>query len=396
MHVALDCFDQAIRLEPTYLWAWYARGMAHQRMNWPSQAIADFETCISATGITMQSGVEGQALEDARFLNHKAKLWRTECRMQMLAFEKARDEYRELLGGEGSNEWNLGTKIAETYLRERDFVSALRTYEDMLSVPEIADYHGAYTTLGYIEGLLENPAKAHLRLQEALQRERQPTLYPRLWLHILAPDEQKADALDQLKRFVTHPPGDLNDWDLQLGQFMGGDLPLEDFQNAAAMEFTRRKVAAVPLDDLMCEVWFYVGLHLERQGSTDEAVEAYKQSLAFRPRTFKWEWAYARLHYAKLVRTPKELPSGLPNNSPPRTHIFRHTAEPGYEGLILGDNAECGGADSILEELRRMGPKGDLLLSVSRGGIPRTEVIGVPIPPTAESQAPPKAPAEPK
>ncbi|MFT4647394.1 MAG: tetratricopeptide (TPR) repeat protein [Glaciecola sp.] len=383
--IAMRCFDQAVEKQPDYLWAWYARAMAHQRLLTPDLAIMDFEKCIGLASQTIKANADESAVSEARFIKYKARLWLADCRMRMFLFEEARKEYRAFYADNGNNPWDLGIKLAESYQRERDFVSAIATYESLLEVPQYAAFDGAYNSLGYLEGLLENPNKAAQRLNEALQRERRPTLYPRLWLWILAPDDQKAEALEQLNRFITHPPGDLSPWDLQLGRFMAGDGTAQDFMAAANQEVERRKTEAVALDDLMCEAWFYSGLHLEQKGSKDEAVEAYKKALAFRPAAFKWEWAYARLRFALLVREPAVHPSGTENNSPPRTHVFHVPGKTSVGGAIYYfDHGDYDFQEWILGELRESGPRGDVILRITDIGhpgifsAPQMEVIGVP------------------
>jgi hypothetical protein len=111
----------------------------------------------------------------------------------------------------------------------------------------------------------------------------------------LAPDERKAEALDQVQRFLAHSPGDL-----ELGRSMAGKILIGNLLAAASKELERRKTEAEPLDDLMREARFYAGLRQEWNGTAAAALEAYKHSLAYPPKTFKWEWAYARQHFARL------------------------------------------------------------------------------------------------
>lgn len=390
---AMDCFDQAVWEDETYAWGYYARAMVHMRLGEFYRAQQELRMCIGLANSIAKSGDE-TARSESEFIRYKARLWSAECSMRVYEFEKAREQYRSFYADNGNNAWDLGIKIAETYQRERAFLAAIQTYEELLNVPEYADYHGAYNYLGYLEGLLENPDKAAHRLNQALERERQPTLYPRLWLWILAPDEQKQDALDQLNRFLTHPPANLSHWDLKLGRFLTGEGTQEEFLTQARVERARRKIAAQSLDNLMCEVWFYAGLRQEWRSSKDEAIAAYKKALAFRPIAFKWEWAYARLHFARLLRSPENLPSGLPNNAPPGVHRV-YLYQGGPDGL----------GDMGLEELREHASKGDLILSFSGGSspfapkwTPQMEVVGVPQPtPPAKPKAtaPPKAAAKP-
>ncbi len=367
--VALECFDQAVARQPDYLWAWYARAMARQRLGSYARAIRDFEHCITLAQKTIDGGEDETAITEARFLKKKARLWRSDCRMQLFDFEIARSEYRAFYADNGDDvdaTWNLGIKIAESYQRERDFSGAIQTYEALLEVPRYADFHGAYTFLAYLEGLHENQEKAYARLNQALARERRPTLYPRLWLWILAPTEHKAETLDSLKRFVANPPGDLSPWDLTLGRFMTGALTAEAFLAAAKVEVERRKLEAIALDDLMCEVWFYAGWHQEQEGSSELAIAAYREALAFRPAAFKWEWAYARLRFARLMRAADPQSQLREDPGPPRTTRLWQGAGP------FGEINE-----TLLEATK---PAGDLLLFLERdeyGRTPKIKVIGL-------------------
>ncbi len=90
--VALECFDQAVAQQPEFLWTWYARAMAHQRLGSYARAIDDFEHCISLAQATIAEGAYEDAITQARALKFKARLWRSDCRMQLFEFETARSE----------------------------------------------------------------------------------------------------------------------------------------------------------------------------------------------------------------------------------------------------------------------------------------------------------------
>lgn len=309
---ALEGFDRALELQPDYYWGWYARAMAENALDRPFDALADLDRAVDVANAAIEAaGADDDASLDPRFVRYKARQWRADTCMRVLDFDRAREEFRAFYAENGNNRWDLGFSIAETYLRERDFAGAKATYQELLKNDDYATYDSPYAQLGYLAGLLGDRETATRRLDEALERELKPGLYLRMWLWILATDDRRAGALAELTDFVAHPPADLSPWDLELGRFVTGEGTVDDFLEKARAEEQRRMSAAQPLDDLMCEAWFYAGLRWEEQAATIiektdrertlfEARNSYSRSLRFSPPAFKWEWAFARHRMTRL------------------------------------------------------------------------------------------------
>lgn len=303
---ALDAYGRSLALEPSSYWAHYARGMAQHNLDRFWDGLADYDQAEELANQVISQGEGASGYDDARFVRFKARQWRADTRMRVLENETARVEFRSFYADNGNNQWDLGYSLAETYLRERDYAGAKETYEHILETEEFAAFDSTYSQLGYLAGLLgENDAAASW-IRQALENELRPSLYPRLWLWILAPGPLRPAAESDLAGFLEHPPGDLSAWDLRLGRYVLGDGTDQEFLEHARAERKRRMEAAEALDDLMCEVWFYVGLRREvvavaEKSALKHAVDAYRFALGSRPRQFKWEWEYARLHLAQLT-----------------------------------------------------------------------------------------------
>ena len=146
---------------------------------------------------------------------------------------------------------------------------------------------------------------------EELAHEFSPSLYTRLWLWILAPEDKRARYRSDLEELLEHPPQNVTEWDARLGRFALGQGWDEEFVEAARAELARRLDAGEAPGDLMAEVWFYIGLRHEQQaqrGSDEFRIEeltkardAYRGALAEDPTAFKWEWEYARNGFARVA-----------------------------------------------------------------------------------------------
>ncbi|MFT7676235.1 MAG: tetratricopeptide (TPR) repeat protein [Planctomycetota bacterium] len=305
---ALGLFDSVLELEPDYHWAWYARGMARNRLGQPFQALADYEQSVRVANGRIAAAEDPQSSEaDALFVRFKARQWQADTRIGVLAFDQARQEFREFYADNGGNPWDLNFALGESYLRQRDLGGAATLYGELLGVRDFVSFDRIHSELGYLAGLRGAPVEAHAHLHAAIQRERVATLYPRLWLWILATPERRSEAADDLGAFLEHPPASLSAWDLTVGRFLLGTGSSADFLRAGSMEEQRRMEVAVPLDDLMCEVWFYAGLKYERAGDSAKATRAYALALGYDPPKFKWEWAFARAGFARLMGQRSEL-----------------------------------------------------------------------------------------
>jgi tetratricopeptide (TPR) repeat protein len=304
---ALGAYARSLVVDPSSYWAHYARGMAERNVDRLWDAIGDYDQAVERADLLIGQGAGVAGYDDARFVRFKARQWRADTRMRTLENETARVEYRAFYADNGDNQWDLGYSLAQTYMQERDYTGARETYEHILTFAEFATFDSTYYELAYLAGLRGERELAASLIEQGLEHELQLSLYPRLWLWILAPDEGRAAAEADLADFLEHPPGSVTAWDLQLGRYLLGDGADEQFLEAARTERERRMQAAEDLGDLMCEVWFYVGLRRELRATEEDAVriksavEAHRNALAFRPRQHKWEWEYARAYFARLA-----------------------------------------------------------------------------------------------
>jgi tetratricopeptide (TPR) repeat protein len=234
------------------------------------------------------------------WVRFKALEWRPEVLMRMHAHERAREALDAFHAEFSNNGWPGLIARAESQLRERDFAAALATYEAITS--EYGSDPEAHALAAYVHGLLGDRDAATAALQESIRRELQPGMYTRLWAVLLATQEHRPAAEAELRDFVDNAPQSVSAWDRTLGRFVLGAGGPAELLDAARLERGRRVEHGEPLADLMCEVWFYVGLRHEAAEERTDALAAYREVLSFRPRAFKWEWAYARLRFADLVQ----------------------------------------------------------------------------------------------
>ena len=308
---AVAAFERAEALDPDSAWAPWAAALARWELDELQAALAAFDRAIDVANRAIDAAGEGDpAARDALFVRFKARQWRADTRMRAFEFERAREEFRSFYADNGNNRWDLGYSLAETYLRERDFAGARAVYEDLLTVEEYRPFGSTYAQLGYLAGLCGEPGPAVEWLEQALVFERAPTLYPRLWLWMLAREEtRRAAAEDDLDAFLRNPPAEVSAWDLRLGAFVLGRTSVDEFEAAARAEEARRLAEAEALDDLACEAAFYAGWRLERDAERAgdgeallrRALAAQHRALGFAPRQHKWEWEYARSAFARLA-----------------------------------------------------------------------------------------------
>ncbi len=330
---ALRSIDRALALEPESYWAWYSRGLALLRLGRPFEAIGDLDRCVQVAAAAADGAPDQASRQDPEYVRFKAREWGAEARIRVLLFEEAREEYRAFHADYGANAWNLAFDLTQTYLRGRDFESARETLEELLGVNDYSNFDRAYADLGYLAGLRGDREDATKRLEEALGRERAPSLYPRLWLVILGTDGALPRAKKGLQGFVDHPPREVPGWDLELGRFGLGLRSADEFLASAERELERRRANGTNLDDLMCEVHYYVGWHHEQAGRYQQAQASYWSALEFVPERFKWEWAFARVGYAR-VAAQRGLGSHLPAaaaGAGVRTLVHRIGGEPQTE-----------------------------------------------------------------
>ena len=303
---ALAALDRALELDDSGYWTHYARAMARAALGDNAGALDGYGDTIDRANAALEAGDEAAA-----FVRFKARQWRCEVLMRALDFEAAREEWRSFYADNGNNQWDLGYSLAESYLRERDYANARRTYEAILETPEFVPYSSTHEQLGYLAGLQGDTAGVVARLEEALAHEFEPSMYTRLWLWILAPEAERERYGTDLEELLDHPPPNVTEWDAQLGRFAYGQGWDEEFVASAREELVRRLDAGEAPGDLMAEVWFYVGLRHERQArraaedfrieELKRALDAYRRTLAEDPGSFKWEWEYARNGFARVA-----------------------------------------------------------------------------------------------
>ena len=287
---------RAIGIDDQDPWCSLARGVLQTELGSPEAGLADLQRTVTLAAVRMEaSGAEGS---DA-WLRFKALEWQSEALMRAGRFAEAREQLGAFHSEFSENAFPLHIALAECRLRERDLAGARAEYEAILELFP-AD-HQAYALLGYVHGLLGDRESATARLGEALRRELTPGLYTRLWLWILATDDARAPALEELRAFVASPPSSLSPWDRVLGGFCVGEIPEEDFLTAARTECERRVEAGEAVDELLCEAWFYVGHCNELANEPERALLAHAEALSTRPPGWKWEWAFARLAHARLA-----------------------------------------------------------------------------------------------
>lgn len=311
---AYEGLRQATALDPEHLWSWYARGLAAGGLGQPFAAIDDLDRCIAILNHKIELRPEGTAPGSDDFMRFKARKWRAEMLMRSLQFAEARQAFRSFYADNGNNRWDLGFGLGEAFLRERNFAGARRNYEEVLGLENYDEYSAPFEQLGYIAGLTSEWERSSEMLRAALEREIEPGLYLRLWIWVLCPERERADARSELEEFLENPPSSLSAWDGRLGRMLMGEGTIHEFKTAARAERERRLGVAQPLDDVVCEALFYSGLRLMREGDTRHALRHFHDALRARPATFKWEWEYARFYGAVCVEA--EAPAVVQGGAP--------------------------------------------------------------------------------
>lgn len=330
--LALTSFAESTTQAPNYYWAYYSSAMALANLERFPEAIERFDGAVRVTNAIMDSG----AADDwAPFVRFKARQWRADAHLRFFDFERARTDLVSFYADNGNNQWDLGYSMADAFLRESDFASARAAYVAIAENAEFQVYDSTFAELAYIAGLARDPEGAVRRIRQALEKEFQPTLYPRLWLWLFADGELREKAAKDLAAFLEYPPATLSDWDRALGKFLIEGRDIGAFIELAESERTRRMDEGVALDDLMCEVWFYAAKWDERRGHTEEALASYRRALAFRPRVHKWEWSYARHGLSTLAAASNLSPD--PGFDLDGTRIVLHPDKPLNGGPLSGE-----------------------------------------------------------
>lgn len=372
---AVSALQTSLALEPKDPWARYALGTAHAAFGHNEQASSDLKLAVEYADERIASDGEQGSIPWLRF---KALQWQPEVQLRAGQFVVARQGLERFHAEFSNNAWPGFIAAAESYNRERDFAGARAQYQSARDSFPSDDQ--AYALLGYIAGLQNDRELASKQLQAALDRERVPTLYPRLWLWILATDEVRQSAREDLQSFLSNPPDSLPAWDRYLGQFMLSGNDSDSFLAAAAEEKSRRIDAHETVDNLMCEAAFYAGLHLELAAELDSVIErgmekrsraqaAYARALEATPQNWKWEWAFARLHFAQLSSS----------NSSPLEANFQIEGDQIRVGELRGTierlRWHVPGQEKYQTELNREPLRGDLLMVQLRTDDGRREYV---------------------
>lgn len=300
--LALGALSRAIELNPTDAWSPYARAMAHTSAGQQQLALADLKLALA------KAQAAGQTQDAMRF---RALEWLPEVLMRSGRHAEARAALRSFHSEFSNNTWPMLIALGESFQRERNFAGAREIYQQ--TIQEYPSDFQAYALMGYLDGISGQPESAAESMRLAIRNERFAGMYTRLWLVILATPELEEAALKDLTAFLKNPPDSASEWDRTLGRFVIGQLTPDAFRRAAKAERERRYEAAEPMDELWCEVSFYMGLRAERDAAALStaaerskgypiAVQYYRDALKARPNAWKWEWAYARLGLARLAK----------------------------------------------------------------------------------------------
>ena len=359
---------RALEIDAQDPWSHFARAVFETSFG--EHALAAAELAAALAGLEHRAG-EGAATD--AWLRFRALEWQPEVSMRLGLFEQARAELRAFHAEYSTNAWPLAIALAESCEREHDFAAARGHYEAIAADEAFAGDPTAHELLGYLEGLAGNTERALERLEAGLAREREPSLYPRLWLWLLSPPDARGAHARELAAFLEAPPPGASAWDLTLGRFLIEGRAPEAFLEAAEIERRRRLEVGQPLDDLLCEAWFYAGVGFEnlalgaeppaREALARRALAAHGRALGLAPVAWKWEWAYARLRGARLAAElgAAAEPSFELAGGPEGAKLS--LGEPRSTLAVLAASWHAPGAERALPDLGRNPRPGDLLLA---------------------------------
>jgi len=263
--------DRSLAADPDHAWTHYERAMAYYRLG-------EFEAAIP--GCTRALELEPSWLKPLH--------WQGHLRTLVGDYPNAVEDFRQALEA-FEDLWTLHA-LADAQRGLRDFVAARATYEYILEgAPRDAE---ALAQLGYLAGLAGDEAEAIRRLREAISLEQgDPMVYRRIFWWVFAEGEERAEAERDLRYLWENGPIP-EAWDRELVGFLLGKTSTEEILAAAESELERRKSQWLRPDDLMCEVWYYVGVRREADGDDQAAREAFERAWAM-PARNKWEWELA-------------------------------------------------------------------------------------------------------
>lgn len=306
----LEALGRGLALQPEDPWAAYARGAAQTAFGNYDEALADLQLAIDSSSAAIDTAAAaGQDTSNSEWLRFKAEEWRCESLTRAQLFDEAASALAEFHGLYSNNEFPGLMAAARMNSRARDFASVQASFERNIEL--FAEDGQSSENLAYVRGLLRDREGATRLLKHAISLERVPGFYTRLWLWILATEEEAEEARADLQLFVDNAPSSTTPWDLRLGRFLLGEGSVPDFVEAGRLEVERRIEADEVVDELPCEVQFYAGVFWRRMAEGIEDFEArrfaqqqawehFQKALEFRPIAWKWEWAFSRLAFADL------------------------------------------------------------------------------------------------
>ncbi len=377
--LALELNGSGFYTELNHYYTYYVRGMALHNLGRLSEALESYKLAIEIADAAIEAARKNNSLHvaDAPAIKAKAEAWLIDTHMRLLDEKSAiaaAEHYYTSYADEsatypGAHLWDLNhgeggvLGNADIYLYSRKLEQARRSYLEVLQVEQNFLFSRTYQQLGYLTGLLEDPAKrtgandrASGFLAEAIYRETddRAKLYQVLWMWLLGEKPQRTDVAESQLVFWLERRGIEDYWDRTLVAFMvwhnegfnrgksklwkdmpDGFLAKEpsqekrwaewakieklstgtsaEFIEVAKQEALRRIRNREDVDDLMSEAWFYVGTRSEMDAEATEdpeqakalkasALQAYLESASFPMENFKWEPEYARRNANVLGR----------------------------------------------------------------------------------------------
>ena len=268
---AIDTCDRALAAEPDHAWTHYERAMAYYRRG-------EFEAAIP--GCTRALELEPSWLKPLHWRGHLRALV-GDFPNAVADLQRALEAFEDL--------WTLHA-LADAQRGLRDFAAARATYEYILEgTPRDAE---ALAQLGHLAGLAGDETEAVRLLREAIALERgDPLIYRRIFRWIFGAGAERAEAEGDLRYLWENGPIP-EEWDRNLVGFLLGELSTAELLAAVEAEIERRESRWIRVDDLMCEVWYYVGVRHEADGDDEAAREAFARAHAI-PARNTWEWELA-------------------------------------------------------------------------------------------------------
>lgn len=277
--------------------SYFGLGMVRAAENHYTPALKLFQQAVRIANQTPELSPNHA---DAVLTKFQATKWAAEMRARLFDWTNAMADFDAFYSKNGNNTYDQIQQRVDLALMARDFDRAkLEMIALRNAYPEHAPTHAA---IGYLQTLLGLTADAEQHYTQAIQREKIPTLYPRLWQWIGTPADQREQQIRSLNLEILSQPDTflkaMSSWDTRLLGFMlgVGGTPEEDKLWVASASEARRRGENLELNnDLTLETWVYIGLKRASLGQRDAALNAFEQALREpRPERFKWEFELAR------------------------------------------------------------------------------------------------------